>query len=165
MPQDMPDRIPEDLPDNMPEDMPDRMPEDMPEDMPDRMPEDMPDRMPEDMSDRMPEDLPVRKCINVMVGITRSKVIVFIPCAGPFITAFFFPEALCDLCLPVWLAAWEPKTCVVIVAGLNWEKCRTSRLTNGSARICMAQKCQELVEQHQKPPSQKWDETKLGARK
>ena len=49
----------------------------MPEDMPDRMPEDMPDRMPEDMSDRMPEDLPVTKCINVMVGITRSKVILF----------------------------------------------------------------------------------------
>jgi hypothetical protein len=43
----------------------------MPEDMPDRMP----DRMPENMSDRMPEDLPVTKCINVMVGITRSKVI------------------------------------------------------------------------------------------
>ena len=39
------------------------------------MPEDMPDRMPEDMPDRMPEDLPVTKCINVMVGITRSKVI------------------------------------------------------------------------------------------
>jgi hypothetical protein len=36
----------------------------------------MPDRMPEDMSDRMPEDLPVKKCINVMVGITRSKVIL-----------------------------------------------------------------------------------------
>jgi len=47
----------------------------MPEDMPDRMPEDMSDRMPEDMSDRMPEDLPVTKCINVMVGIARSKVI------------------------------------------------------------------------------------------
>ena len=50
----------------------------MPEDMPDRMPKDMsdrmPDRMPEDMSDRMPGDLPVTKCINVMVGITRSKV-------------------------------------------------------------------------------------------
>ena len=45
----------------------------MPEDMPDRMP----DRMPENMSDRMPEDLPVTKCINVMVGITRSKVIYF----------------------------------------------------------------------------------------
>ena len=59
MPQDMPDRIPEDLPDYMPEDMPDRMPNRMP------------DRMPEDM----PEDLPVTKCINVMVGITRSKVI------------------------------------------------------------------------------------------
>jgi len=28
-----------------------------------------------DMSDRMPEDLPVRKRINVMVGMTRSKVI------------------------------------------------------------------------------------------
>jgi len=54
----------------MSEDMPDRMPEDMP----DKMPEDMPDRMPKDMSDRMPEDLPVTKRINVMVGITRSKV-------------------------------------------------------------------------------------------
>ena len=81
MPEDMSDRVPEDMPDRMPEDLPDRMPEDMPEDMPDHMPEDMPDRMPnrmsEDMSDRMPEDLPVRKCINVMVGITRSKVIIF----------------------------------------------------------------------------------------
>jgi len=38
------------------------------------MPDRMPNRMSEDMSDRMPEDLPVRKCINVMVGITRSKV-------------------------------------------------------------------------------------------
>ena len=65
--------MPEDMSDRMPEDMPDRMPEDMPEDMPDRMPEDMSDRMPEDM----PEDLPVRKCINVMVGITRSKVFIF----------------------------------------------------------------------------------------
>jgi hypothetical protein len=36
--------------------------------------------MPEDMSDRMPEDLPVTKCTNVMVGITRSKVIcIFAP--------------------------------------------------------------------------------------
>ena len=34
--------------------------------------------MPEDMSDRMPEDLPVTKRINVMVGITRSKVIHFL---------------------------------------------------------------------------------------
>ena len=61
-------------PDRMPEDLPDRMPEDMPEHMPEDMPDRMPDRMPEDMSDRMPEDLPVRKCINVMVGITRNKV-------------------------------------------------------------------------------------------
>jgi hypothetical protein len=50
----------------------------MPEDMPDRMSEDMPDKMPEDMSDRMPEDLPVTKRINVMVGITRSKVILLV---------------------------------------------------------------------------------------
>ena len=83
MPEDMPDRMPEGMPDKVPECLPDRMPEDLPEDMPDRMPEDMPDRMPEGMpdrmpdkmSDRMPEDLPVTKCINVMVGITRSKVI------------------------------------------------------------------------------------------
>ena len=67
----MPDRVPEDMPDRMLEDMPDRMPEDMP----DKMPEDMPDRMPEDMSDRMPEDLPITKRINVMVGMTRSRVI------------------------------------------------------------------------------------------
>jgi hypothetical protein len=48
------------------------MPEHMPEDMPDRMP----DRMPEDMSDSRAEDFPVRRCINVMVGIIRSEVIV-----------------------------------------------------------------------------------------
>ena len=32
--------------------------------------------MTEDMPGRMPEDMPVTKCINVMVGITRSKVIL-----------------------------------------------------------------------------------------
>ena len=85
MPDRMPDRMPEDMSDRMPEGMPDRMPEDLPDRMPeDRMPEDMLDRMPnrmsEDMSDRMPEDLPVRKCINVMVGITRSKVIIHVEC-------------------------------------------------------------------------------------
>ena len=83
MPEDMldrmPDGMPEDLPDNMPEDMPDRMPEDMPGRMPEDMPDRMPDRMPENMSDRMPEDLPVTKCINVMVGITRSKVFFLLP--------------------------------------------------------------------------------------
>jgi hypothetical protein len=36
----------------------------------------MRDKMPEDMSDRMREDLPVTKRINVMLGITRSKVIL-----------------------------------------------------------------------------------------
>ena len=63
------------MPEDMPDRMPDRMPEDMSEYMPEDMPDRMPDRMPENMSDRMPEDLPVTKCINVMVGITRSKVI------------------------------------------------------------------------------------------
>ena len=66
--------MPEDVPEQIAEDMPDRMPEDMP----DRMPEDMPDKMPEGMSDRTPEDLPATTCINVMVGITRSKVICFL---------------------------------------------------------------------------------------
>jgi hypothetical protein len=33
----------------------------------------------------MPEDLPVTKCINVMVGITRSKVIFWI---APLLTWF-----------------------------------------------------------------------------
>ena len=78
MPEDMSDRVPEDMPDRMPEDLPDRMPEDMPDHMPEDMPDRMSNRMSEDMSDRMPEDLPVRKCINVMVGITRSKVICFL---------------------------------------------------------------------------------------
>ena len=68
--------MPEDMPEHMPEDMPEHMPEDMPEDMPEHLPEDMPEHLPEDMPGRMPEDLPVTKCINVMVGITRSKVIV-----------------------------------------------------------------------------------------
>ena len=78
MPEDMPDRMPDRMPEDMSEYMPDRMPDRMPEDMSDRMPEDMPEDLPEDMSVRLPEDLPVRKCINVMVGITRSKVFVFI---------------------------------------------------------------------------------------
>jgi hypothetical protein len=63
----MPEHLPEDMPAHLPEDMPGRMPEDMP----DRMP----DRMPENISDRMPEELPVTKCIKVIVGITRTKVI------------------------------------------------------------------------------------------
>ena len=79
MPDRMPDRMPEDMSDRMPEDMPDRMPEDLPDRMPEDMPDRMPNRMSEDMSDRMPEDVPVRTCINVMVGITRSKVILLTP--------------------------------------------------------------------------------------
>ena len=52
------------------------MPEHIAEDMRRRMPEDIPDRMPEDMPDKMPEDLPETKRIDVMVGITRSKVML-----------------------------------------------------------------------------------------
>jgi len=50
------------------------------------MPDRMPNRMSEDMSDRMPEDVPVRTCINVMVGITRSKVICWYPLVNVYIT-------------------------------------------------------------------------------
>jgi hypothetical protein len=39
------------------------------------MPVRMPDKMSEYMREHMPEDMPVTKRINVMVGITRSKVI------------------------------------------------------------------------------------------
>ena len=59
----------------MPEHIAENMPGRLPEDMPDRMPEDVPDKMREDMSDRTPADLPETKRIDVMVGITRSKVI------------------------------------------------------------------------------------------
>ena len=136
MPEDMPDRMPEDVPDKMPEDMPDRMPEDMPEhmpeDMPDRMPEDMPDRMPEDMPedmpDRMPEDMPDRMCINVMVGITRSKVI-FCFC---FLSQYHLP----CICNSLEL---EPVICMVFASlyeftGSGWglwlssRKCRLYKL-------------------------------------
>ena len=55
----------------------------MPEDVPDKMPEDMPDRMPEDMPHRLAESVPVTKCINVMMGITRSKVIYIILQSNP----------------------------------------------------------------------------------
>ena len=77
MPHKVPEGMPDKVPDRMPEDLPDRMPDRMSEDMPEDMPDRMPDRMPEDMSDRMPEDLPVTKRINVMVGMTRTKVYNF----------------------------------------------------------------------------------------
>ena len=69
------DRIPEEIPDKMLHKMREEMPDTMPKEMPDRMPEGMPDKM----SKYMPEDLPVTKRINVMAGMTRSKVILFSP--------------------------------------------------------------------------------------
>ena len=45
----------------------------------------MSDRMPEDMSDRMPEDLPVTKRVNVMAGVTRSKVLHWVFNKVPYI--------------------------------------------------------------------------------
>jgi hypothetical protein len=65
MSENLTNRIPEDISKNMPE---------YSEDMPDRMP----DKMPENMSNRIPEDLPVRKCINAMVGIIRNEVMFLI---------------------------------------------------------------------------------------
>jgi hypothetical protein len=46
--------------------------------MPKNMPEDLPNKMSKNMLNRMPEDMPVKTYINVMVRITRSKVIYFI---------------------------------------------------------------------------------------
>ena len=114
----MSDRMPEDMPDRMPEDLPDRMPEDMPE----HLPEDMPDRMPEDMSDRMPQDWPVRKCINVMVGITRSKVI-FCHVSSPERFSFRHDHSL-PLCHKLHvhlfhLCAWHSQTCPQLVADVS----------------------------------------------
>ena len=86
------------MPDRMLEDMPNRMPEGMP----DRMLEDMPNRMPEDMPDRMPEDLPVTTCINVMVGITRSKVIRIFG-GGYTVNPAEYPGALAESSTP-WRA-------------------------------------------------------------
>jgi hypothetical protein len=62
------------------------LPEDFSDCMPENMAEYMPDIMTEDMSDRMPEELPLTRRINVMVGITRSKAIVF----GFLLATFFF---------------------------------------------------------------------------
>jgi len=64
------------------------------------MPDRMSNRMSEDMSDRMPEDLPVRKCINVMVGITRSKVIFY----------FFYHSSERKLSEARAAALWPAKT-------------------------------------------------------
>ena len=83
MPEDMPNRTKKRKSDRIPEEIPDKMLHKMREEMPDTMPKEMPDRMPEGMPDKMskymPEDLPVRKRINVMAGMTRSKVILFSP--------------------------------------------------------------------------------------
>ena len=122
-PEDMPDRVPEDMPEHIAEDMPARMPEDMP----DRMPEDMPDKMPEDMSDRMPEDLPVTKRINVMVGITRSKVIIEWDMAGPALhqhkTIFGKPQK----CIPLGWAATMNYQILSIHGKLRILKCMKHR--------------------------------------
>jgi len=73
------------------------------------MPDRMSNRMSEDMSDRMPEDLPVRKCINVMVGITRSKVIYSV-------STIFHVLAGCDAQtnrqMDGWMDGWD---------GMGWD--------------------------------------------
>jgi len=69
------------------------------------MPDRMPNKMSEDMSDRMPEDVPVRTCINVMVGITRSKVIFMfsqhMTLYGPWII-----KTGCIIC-PTYINLWH----------------------------------------------------------
>jgi hypothetical protein len=47
----------------------------MPNRISDRISEDTSDRISEDISDRMPEDLSIKQFINIMVGMTRNKII------------------------------------------------------------------------------------------
>ena len=60
--------------------------------------------MPDRMSDRMPEDLPVGKCINVMVGFTRSKVILYFY-RYLYLDSCSCRKSLCPLPLPLHFAA------------------------------------------------------------
>ena len=120
MPDRMSDRMPEDMPEDMPEHMPKKMPGRMPEDMPDRMPEDMPDKMPEDM----PEDLPVTKRINVMVGMTRSKVTLWIPVFSRLHPCF------CCLISQLWPTPQKMRSEVLKVKLPGWNTC-PAELTAG----------------------------------
>ena len=56
--------------------MPNRMPKNISNRISENTSDKMPEKIPENISNRMPEDLPIIKHINVMVGITRSKVIL-----------------------------------------------------------------------------------------
>ena len=77
MPEYMSDEMSENMSDRMPDRLPDRMPGGMSGYMPDRMPE----YMPEYMSDRMSEYTKYMSKYtswHVMVGITRSRVILLV---------------------------------------------------------------------------------------
>jgi S-adenosylmethionine synthetase len=63
---------------NMSGRMPENMSDKISENISDRMPEDMPNRMSDKMSDRMSENLSITKYINVMMGISRNKIINYI---------------------------------------------------------------------------------------
>ena len=83
MPEYMSDEMSENMSDRMPDRLPDRMPGGMSGYMPDRMPE----YMPEYMSDRMSEYTKYMSKYtswHVMVGITRSRVIFFLPLSKSF---------------------------------------------------------------------------------
>ena len=93
------------------------------------------------MSDRMPEDLPVTKCINVMVGITRSKVIVFklrvlissIPIVAGFLScgAICWMQHLLAASTPSF-AAFNPRSnCITLSFG--WRSLKTKFILNYSS--------------------------------
>ena len=72
-----------------------------------------------------------------MLGASASLFMYFllniefnICCAGPFVAACFFRDPLRSLFARLVGCSGAR---VAIVAGLNWEKCMTSLLTNGSA--------------------------------
>ena len=79
----------------------------------------MPDKIPEDISDRMPEDLPVTKRINVMVGITRSKVF-FLP------KLFHVPIFSCHTpaCCNCKRLLWHKHFSIWPWMGFNWNMLR-----------------------------------------
>ena len=93
----MSDEMSENMSDRMPDRLPDRMPGGMSGYMPDRMPE----YMPEYMSDRMSEYTKYMSKYtswHVMVGITRSRVIVMFPVKHTVIYTFFAITSVQNTC-------------------------------------------------------------------
>ena len=102
----------------------------------------MPDRMPENNSDRMQEDLPVTKCMNVMVVITRSNVFFSLPL---FIPLFWWTTlrtfALMGKVLRP-LIYWSDSTCWLLQPSncahwIFWLRCDSAVWISGRTMVCI----------------------------